>query len=493
MNTEHPRWSLRARLVAAVISVLAVGLVATGAVVSVIMWGALMDDVDGRITAATQTWGAKAPQERPDGPRATAQQPLPFYSESVIAGQSQIENDYATTPHVDTLTALGEPVTITDDAGDSWRAVAVVIDTQSGQAVPSNATVAELRTSLATGTMLRIVATPISDEQETLNRLLITEAGIGVTVLAVAAAVGAGIVRRELAPLAEVESTTRTIISSGDLSRRVPTAKAQSREVASLGASVNTMLDRIEDSLDVSEAARAAAEEEQQRMRRFVADASHELRTPLTMVGGFAEAATMGAVPAEHALLRIDGEAKRMSGLVEDLLALARLDDGIATTHSPVDVDVIAAEAVEAARLAWPQRRIHLHSRPAHALSTPGRVRQVVDNLVANALRHAGGEAEVTVIVSARTDGVVMSVADNGRGLDAQGVAHAFDRFWRADAARDRDEQQRKAGRGSGLGLAIVKSLVEADDGTITLGSTLGEGTTVTVLWPAVDATNAPR
>jgi two-component system OmpR family sensor kinase len=225
-------------------------------------------------------------------------------------------------------------------------------------------------------------------------------------------------------------------------------------------------------------------------MRQFVADASHELRTPLTTIRGFAELYRQGAAsrPEDVAplLRRIEDEAARMGLLVEDLLLLARLDRERPLVLAPVELPVLAAEAVEAARAVSPERQIDLDVEPgAGNLVVPGddaRLRQVLGNLMTNAMTHTPADASVTLRLRAEPgDRAVVEVADTGPGLSPEQAERVFERFYRADAARTRAAG---ATTSTGLGLAIVAALVSAHQGTVEYVDTPGGGATFRVRLP---------
>ena len=269
-------------------------------------------------------------------------------------------------------------------------------------------------------------------------------------------------------------------IAAGDLTQRVPVRQADD-EVTSLSRSRNTMLSRIESSF-------AVRERSEERMREFVADASHELRTPLATVRGYAELYRQGAVsePAAvaSAMERIEAESSRMSGLVEDLLTLARLDDAPQAEVGSVDLTVLAADAVADARVRAPQRRIGLLGiegplGPTVVRGSEPRLRQVVTNLVANAMRHTPEGTPVEIAVGPSPDGVVLEVRDHGPGVPADVATKVFERCYRADPSRGRT-----AGGGSGLGLAIVAAIVGAHGGRVGVAETPGGGATFVVRLP---------
>jgi two-component system OmpR family sensor kinase len=269
--------------------------------------------------------------------------------------------------------------------------------------------------------------------------------------------------------------------------------------VGRLSTALNGMLSRIESAFRAQQASEAQARGSEDRMRQFVADASHELRTPLTSIRGFAELYRQGAVrsPEEtrHLMERIEAEGARMGLLVEDLLLLARLDQQRPLSVGPVDLAQVVGDAVHAARATAPDRPIsfRLEDSLIEAPVVAGdeaRLRQVVGNLLTNALVHTPAGTKVSVSL-AQEDSVprmlTLTVADDGPGMDPADAARAFERFYRADSARTR------AAGGTGLGLAIVASLVAAHGGTVHLATSPGAGAAVTVRLPTwVPAGAAP-
>jgi two-component system, OmpR family, sensor kinase len=296
------------------------------------------------------------------------------------------------------------------------------------------------------------------------------------------------LVRNSLRPLREVEHTAQAI-AAGDLSRRVPVGNDRT-EVGRLSTALNGMLGRIESSFRAQQASEEQARASETRMRRFVADASHELRTPLTSIRGFAELHRQGAVHGPEdtgrIMQRIEAEATRMGLLVEDLLQLARLDQQRPLTLGPVDLAELAGDAVHDARAVQPDRPLSLLLDPSLTdvpvvTGDEARLRQVVGNLVTNALTHTPPDARITVTVGQAPDDpdvLVLEIADEGPGMEAADADRAFERFYRADASRNRS-----AG-GTGLGLAIVSSLVAAHGGSVGLDTAPGKGTAVTVRLP---------
>jgi two-component system OmpR family sensor kinase len=322
------------------------------------------------------------------------------------------------------------------------------------------------------GTIL--VAIPDTEVTNSLHRLVLVEA-VGAAVLLLVLSAGSWeVLRRQLRPLERMAGTARSI-TAGDLSQRVSPAGGPT-EMGQLGLALNSMLEDIE----VAFAEREATEA---RLRRFLADASHELRTPLTSIQGFAELFRVSGddarVDLPTILRRIEEESARMRVLVEDLLLLARLDQTREPERASVDLAVLAADACSDAVATDPTRAVTLDApEPVVVAGDEAHLRQAIANLVTNALNHT--PAGTPVEVSARlVDGAALvSVRDHGPGLDPAALAHAFDRFWRADTARTR------ARGGSGLGLSIVDSVVSAHGGTIDFDTSPESGTVVTVRLP---------
>jgi len=330
----------------------------------------------------------------------------------------------------------------------------------------------------ATG--LLVVAVPVSGVAATLERLALIEILVSAAVLGVAGLTAFWLVRVGLRPLDDMAETA-SAIAEGELSRRVPVA-AEDTEVGRLGLALNVMLTRIE-------AAFLDQRRSEERLRRFVSDAGHELRTPLTSIRGYAELFRRGASDRPEdlarAMRRIEQEATRMGGLVEDLLLLARLDEGRPLETEPVDLCRIVADAVGDAEVVEPDRpfEVSIPDRPVMTIGDEARLRQVVANLLANVRAHTPPGTPAAVRLTATGDGrAVLAVADQGPGMDQATCARVFERFYRADPSRSRTSG------GSGLGLSIVAAIVAAHRGRVGVTSTLGVGTCFTVELPLAPA-----
>jgi two-component system OmpR family sensor kinase len=330
----------------------------------------------------------------------------------------------------------------------------------------------------------------LSDVQATVRALVLLQMGIGSAVLLVLGVVGYWVVNRSLQPLLEVEKTAASI-AGGRLESRVPQGDPNT-EVGQLSLALNGMLAQIQRAVAASEASAEEARLSEERMRRFITDASHELRTPLTTIRGFAELYRQGAAgDVETSMARIESESTRMTGLVEDLLLLAQLDAQRPLEQRRVDLLALASDAVHDAQSLAPSRSVSLEFLDGpgtpEVVGDEARLRQVLGNLVANALRHTPASAPVTVRVGTVGDDAVLEVADQGPGMQPQDAQRVFERFYRADASRTR------ASGGAGLGLSIVDSLVRAHGGRVTVTTAPGQGCRFRVVLPrAVEADIAP-
>lgn len=475
--------SLRARVVAAM-ALVALVLAGAAAVVAATAQRYLVAQVDAQLIASdvgVRPGGAGRPGPGGHGPRPD--RPL-------LPG-AQVGSYY-----VATLDGTGTPQTIaTPDPEDLG-----VSDGQGARDPLPAVTADDLRRAAAT----RRPITVTNGDGDVRYRMLLRSGGgrsvlVGAPLVAVDAAVGRlvglqltavaavvavlgmvtwWVIRLGVRPVKEMAATA-SAIGAGDLSRRVDVGDART-EAGELGGALNLMLGRLEDAFEQ----RRRSED---RLRRFVADASHELRTPVTTIRGYAELYRAGGLadPSElaEAMRRTEQEATRMGSLVDDLLHLARLDQGRPLLTERVDLAALAADAVRDARAVEPQRPIDLDApAPTVVLGDEPRLRQVAANLVGNALVHTPPGTPVRVAARVEGDTAVLEVADEGPGMAAEAAERAFERFFRADPARARHRG------GSGLGLSIVDATVRALGGVATLRSVPGAGTTVRVELPLADA-----
>jgi two-component system OmpR family sensor kinase len=463
------RMPLRVRLVAIVLTLLAATLLLTSVGTAYLMQRDLLSRVDTELAAVS------APVAQQNMDQATGQAPawaptgyafvLMTASGRLVTATNptgeRLHPDVPSLPITDPRVRNSRPFTVESTDGDlTWRFIA------------GTATVNGTPATFAVGV-------PLSSVNQTVKRLLGLAGVISAVALAGSALLGWYAVRRAFRPLAEIEDTAAGI-ASGDLSRRIPIREADD-EISSLSRSLNRMLTQVESSFAVQEAS-------EERMRRFVADASHELRTPLATVRGYAELYRQGAVSGPDgvaaAMNRIEAESGRMSVLVEDLLTLARLDEAPAASMQEVDLTVLAADATADARVRAPERAIRLVSRgdelqPTMAWGSESQLRQVVTNLVANALRHTPSGTPVEIAVGPDGDDAVVEVRDHGPGIPADQRNKVFERFFKSDPSRARD-----SGGGNGLGLAIVAAIVASHGGLVGVADTPGGGATFVVRIP---------
>lgn len=459
---------LRVGLVAATLVLVACGLLASGIAVTTILRHTLENRVDQTLLDASRSWAQeprRAPAPPMEGPNP-ARPPSDFYVRG-IAPDGHVwmaVNDRDAEPALPADNDVGAvPVTIgsLDNSGVQWRAMTV----------------------RGPGGDLTTVAIDLSDVHTTVRALTYAQVGIGLAVLLALGVAGYVVVHRSLRPLVEVEQTAAAI-AAGQLDRRVPERDPRT-EVGRLSLALNGMLAQIQHAMAASESSAEQARSSEDRMRRFITDASHELRTPLTTIRGFAELYRQGAASdVEMLMSRIESESSRMGLLVEDLLLLARLDAQRPFDRHRVDLLALASDAVHDAQSIAPQRRITMEvfdgPGTPEVLGDEPRLRQVLGNLMANALQHTPDSAGVTVRVGTDDQKAVLEVCDEGPGMNAQDALRVFERFYRADSSRAR------ASGGTGLGLSIVDSLVDAHGGTVGVTTAPGHGCRFKVSLPRI-------
>nr|WP_246614238.1 HAMP domain-containing sensor histidine kinase [Actinoplanes bogorensis] len=339
--------------------------------------------------------------------------------------------------------------------------------------------------------IVRVTALSLKNTNFTLLRVAMVTGGAVLITLGIAGWAGALIVRRTLAPLDRVAATATNVselrLDRGEvrLAQRVPDADTDPRtEVGQVGAALNQMLDHVGNALE----ARHASE---MQVRQFVADASHELRTPLAAIRGYAELSRRSRAPIPdeiaHVLNRVESEAKRMTGLVEDLLLLARIDAGRPLAHDPVDLTMLVVDTVSDAHAAGPRHfwQLDLPEEPVIVIGDGARLHQVLANLLANARTHTPEGTSVTVAVTSTLDSAVVHVIDNGPGIPSELQPKIFERFARGDSSRSR------AAGSTGLGLSIVAAVVQSHQGRVSVESAPGR-TVFSVVLPLGPAAVPP-
>ncbi|WP_042440165.1 sensor histidine kinase [Corynebacterium halotolerans] len=442
---------LRTWLVVIIVAVSGLGLAASSVAVSSIMKEVVYSRVDDDLVASLDGWASSSaifranPSARPPSDYSV----IKIYED----GSTIIFNDRNGPPNLSEVVIGGPPQTVGSVPGSGktteWR---VIAEAEDG--------------------VTTVVAKELDREQNLLYRLALVQLTISALVLLVMGLLGYFFIRRAMQPLREVERTAGAI-AAGDLDRRVPQWPRET-EVGQLAYALNTMLARLQESVE-------SARSKEEQMRRFVGDASHELRTPLTSVRGYTELYRSGATgDVDRVLTKINDESQRMSLLVEDLLALTRAE-GSRLDKRPVDLLETSLAAASSARAAFAGRTVTVANETSSIPvvdGDPARLHQVLLNLITNGLVHGGPEASVGLTLWLDGDDVVVTVADDGRGMAPETAAHIFERFYREDSSRSRTSG------GSGLGLAIAKSLVEQHGGRIRVDSVEGEGSTFTIRLP---------
>ena len=470
--------SLRTRLVLGVIVLAAIGLVSADVATYTSLRSFLFDRTDSSLNSAH--FAVEQALFRQPGPgegggieALTAAVPGDYVQVRRLNGQVVAEGavpqfaQQSTPPPPRLPTTISLPPAASRGGGDRVRFLTVSAQ-QGGDRYRVRASIEPQARNY-----VLIVAAPLSEVDSTLHRLLLIELLVTGVVLAALAALGLWVVRLGLRPL-EAIGKTAAAIAAGDLAQRVERAEPRT-EVGRLGLALNAMLGQIE-------AAFRAREASEQKLRRFVADASHELRTPLSAVRAYAELFKRGAEKRPDDLARsmsgISRESERMSRLVDDLVLLARLDEGRPLELQPVELEDLVGEAVETAQTVEPDRSITLAAEHVVVLGDRDRLRQAVDNLLANVRAHTPPGAPVAVRVGSADGNAVIEVEDAGPGMRSDEAERVFERFYRADPSRSR------ATGGVGLGLSIVSAVTVAHVGTVSARTEPGKGSTFRITLP---------
>jgi two-component system, OmpR family, sensor kinase len=455
-----------------IMGLLVVALTATGGVTLTLLHSYLQEQVDDKLYAAVALAAKQqsfSQLQAPTNPIIPTDYSLILYRDQQepypFGGDKQNHPDISNMSVAQAESQGRVPFQVRGTDGENWRVVAVNVLSNDEPAVV-------------------VIGLPLRNVDDVVKHANLVVAGVGLLTLLLASLIGSWTVSRSFRPLARVEKTAAAI-AAGDLSRRVDVDNPHT-ELGRLGSSLNAMLAHIETAF----AARTASEA---RMRRFAADASHELRTPLVTIRGFSELYRHGALATDEdvatAMGRIESEAKRMGSMVEDLLLLARLDEQRPLQQKPVDLQLIAHDAVVDTQASSRGRVISLvgldggKAAPAPVLGDEAKLRQVVGNLVGNALRYTPDDTpiELAVGVRASEDGrqrSVIEVRDHGPGISEEDASKVFERFYRADTSRTRETG------GSGLGLAIVAAIVGSHGGSVRVENTDGGGATLVVSLP---------
>ncbi|MBP2323088.1 two-component system OmpR family sensor kinase [Kibdelosporangium banguiense] len=476
MSSSRPRkrWTLRARLLAQLIGLLALMSVLIGGLTELAISGILMQQLDTQLSGArsraSDALERSVPPPRGGGPRFDRRPLTP--DTLLVQGQGPgtlgaLIRDNSIQASV--ITTAGAPQAV--QVPGSVRNIPL---NQQPQTLDLGGSLGSYRVTASRtkeGDVM-VVGLPLDDVNTILIRLALIMAAIALTGLLVAGVVGAFIVRRTLRPLNRVADTASRVaemkldVGEVALSERVPDTDSRT-EVGKVGDALNRLLGHVS-------AALAARQASETRVRQFVADASHELRTPLAAIRGYAELTrrSKDVVPPDvaYAMSRVESESARMTTLVEDLLLLARLDSGRPPVHEPVDLSRVVTDAVADAHIAGRDHHWVLDAPgvPVMVFGDAGQLHQVIMNLLANARTHTPPGTTVTTSLSIQGRQVMIMVADNGPGIPPELQPNIFERFARGDSSRSR------AAGSTGLGLAIVAAVVGAHGGTIEVHSQPG-------------------
>ncbi|MEV4174902.1 HAMP domain-containing sensor histidine kinase [Nonomuraea sp. NPDC049709] len=467
-------WTLRTRLVMAVLGLATLGLVLSNLVGIALLRDNMMGRVDKQLDQIIKTANVKTFQALTKMPTmandlsevlakrvSAVQQIMIFSADGTLQFRSSKDGSQPGPVIDEDEIAIGVNYTVPGTSGPAWRVRAA--------ALPNGGT--------------WVFAQSLAEVEQTETSAIAIAVAVSAFVLLLLGLAADAVVRLGLRPLTRMESTAGHI-ARGDFARRVH-AHDPHTEPGRLATAMNVMLDRLQSEI-------AARTESEARMRRFLADASHELRTPLTSVRGFAELHRRGGGDTDEAMRRIEDEAARMGVLVNDLLTLAQLDEERPLDRGSVDLLEVAADTIRDARVRVPGRQVRLAGYggrlvPVSVVGDEARLRQVAANLVGNALCHTPPDADVTVRVGRSGSSAVLEVADTGPGVPPEHVPRLFDRLYRVSQGRSRSDG------GAGLGLAIVSAIVRAHGGRVELDTGPGRGATFRVLLPDYEAAPSPH
>ena len=478
MKSRLANLSLAGKLTIAFAALLTAGLAVGTLAMTLILHFKLIDQLDSQLRGTSQLLGSAALSELQGG---TTPSTLP--SEYYVLVQEYLGSDIELA-HPETIANYGspaidaisisldqlrdpQPFTVAGTMRDTpWRVMTIpIVDSTSNSVL---------------GAMT--IGLPMEEMSDTIGLFLRRVVLVDLALVFFAAGLSLLIVQRTLRPLREIESVAGRI-AGGDLTQRVENAGPPTTEVGSLAFSLNTMLAQVEDAFETQRAS-------EDRMRQFVSDASHELRTPLATVKGYGELYRLGGIPASElpdAIRRMETEATRMALMVDDLLELARLDEGRPLKRQLVDLKVLVHDAAANLRALDRDRPVTINGiggggpESAWVLADDNKIRQVLANLTGNAVQHTPAGTAVGLAVGTEDGEAVIEVCDHGNGVSDDALERIFERFYRIDASRSR------ASGGTGLGLAIVAAVVATHGGTTRATPTPGGGLTIRVTLPAAE------
>ncbi|MFB8078773.1 sensor histidine kinase [Streptomyces sp. NPDC056013] len=474
---RRPR-SLRGSLTLVNVALLALGLILAMAASLVGVWTILIGQLDDTLRQDVQDVRASSSPSSLPSPASASPDPCAAVPSAVLhrsapyalldsrgrVVRSCVRESDGPRRNADALAASVSPVALADRG--------------EGASVRLDGEVYRVGAQRVAGDGILLSTAPMAGMMATVKKLFLLELLVSAALLSLLALLTQRAARRRLRPLEDMVQTA-SAIAAGHLGSRIPTAGGSS-EVTELRTALNSMLQQVETAF-------RCREEASEQVKRFAADASHELRTPLATIRGYAQLfdkGMLGPEEQERAIGRIASEADRMNRLVEELLALARLEQQPQPQRRPVDLALLAREAavdllaVQPGRPVTEAGALKREDEPVPVLGDEGLLRRLVANLLSNVSVHTPPEAPVTVEVTREDEAVLLRVRDDGPGMRPEDAARIFDRFFRADPDR-----ARRTG-GSGLGMSIVQAVVQAHDGTLRVETGLGEGMTVEVRFP---------